>query len=96
MELVAAQSIARAEAPDFVLDPSLLRLQPGELRIPFRYRAEELGNEVPDEPLTFMKPNTSVIGPHDPTHRFTYWVVPDDAMEAFAPVVARLAGARST
>jgi probable F420-dependent oxidoreductase len=23
---------------------------------------------------------------------FTYWVVPDDAMEAFAPVVARLAG----
>ena len=23
---------------------------------------------------------------------FTYWVVPDDAMEPFAPVVARLAG----
>ena len=23
---------------------------------------------------------------------FTYWIVPDDAMEAFAPVVARLAG----
>ena len=24
---------------------------------------------------------------------FTYWVVPDDAMDAFAPVVTRLAGA---
>ncbi|HSV38415.1 MAG TPA: fumarylacetoacetate hydrolase family protein [Nocardioidaceae bacterium] len=28
--------------------------------------AAELGHEVPDEPLMFMKPNTSVIGPHDP------------------------------
>ena len=25
--------------------------------------AAELGNEVPDEPLVFLKPNTSVIGP---------------------------------
>jgi hypothetical protein len=24
---------------------------------------------------------------------FSYWIVPDDAMEALAPVVARLAGA---
>lgn len=28
--------------------------------------AEELGNEVPGEPLIFLKPNTSVIGPGDP------------------------------
>jgi 2-keto-4-pentenoate hydratase/2-oxohepta-3-ene-1,7-dioic acid hydratase in catechol pathway len=28
--------------------------------------AAELGNEVPDEPLIFLKPNTSVIGPFDP------------------------------
>ena len=28
--------------------------------------AAELGNEVPDEPLIFLKPNTSVIGPGDP------------------------------
>ncbi|MFC7405446.1 fumarylacetoacetate hydrolase family protein [Georgenia alba] len=28
--------------------------------------AAELGNEVPEEPLTFLKPNTSVIGPDDP------------------------------
>ncbi|HEY6795169.1 MAG TPA: fumarylacetoacetate hydrolase family protein [Kineosporiaceae bacterium] len=28
--------------------------------------AVELGNEVPAEPLVFLKPNTSVIGPGDP------------------------------
>jgi 2-keto-4-pentenoate hydratase/2-oxohepta-3-ene-1,7-dioic acid hydratase in catechol pathway len=28
--------------------------------------AAELGNEVPATPLTFFKPNTSVIGPHEP------------------------------
>ena len=28
--------------------------------------AAELGNEAPAEPLIFMKPNTSVIGPHEP------------------------------
>src|SRR3954469_21740275 len=27
--------------------------------------AAELGNEVPPEPLLFLKPSTSVIGPHD-------------------------------
>jgi 2-keto-4-pentenoate hydratase/2-oxohepta-3-ene-1,7-dioic acid hydratase in catechol pathway len=28
--------------------------------------AEELGNEVPEEPMFFLKPNTSVVGPGDP------------------------------
>jgi 2-keto-4-pentenoate hydratase/2-oxohepta-3-ene-1,7-dioic acid hydratase in catechol pathway len=28
--------------------------------------AQELGNEVPEEPLIFLKPSTSVIGPGDP------------------------------
>ncbi|WP_127131346.1 fumarylacetoacetate hydrolase family protein [Georgenia sp. SYP-B2076] len=28
--------------------------------------AAELGNEVPEEPIVFLKPNTSVIGPDDP------------------------------
>lgn len=28
--------------------------------------AEELGNDVPDRPLMFFKPNTSVVGPGDP------------------------------
>ncbi|MFG1910422.1 fumarylacetoacetate hydrolase family protein [Kribbella sp. NPDC048928] len=27
--------------------------------------AEELGNDVPEQPLIFLKPNTSVIGPRD-------------------------------
>jgi 2-keto-4-pentenoate hydratase/2-oxohepta-3-ene-1,7-dioic acid hydratase in catechol pathway len=32
----------------------------------YRAHAAELGNEVPVEPLVFLKPNTSVIGPGDP------------------------------
>lgn len=31
--------------------------------------AAELGNEVPDSPLVFLKPNTSVIGPDEPVVR---------------------------
>ncbi|NHI17245.1 fumarylacetoacetate hydrolase family protein [Microbacterium excoecariae] len=31
----------------------------------YRAHAEELGNDVPAEPLLFFKPNTSVIGPGD-------------------------------
>ncbi|HIY66402.1 MAG TPA: fumarylacetoacetate hydrolase family protein [Candidatus Agrococcus pullicola] len=31
----------------------------------YRDHAAELGNEVPDEPLVFLKPNTAVIGPED-------------------------------
>ncbi|TWD75407.1 2-keto-4-pentenoate hydratase/2-oxohepta-3-ene-1,7-dioic acid hydratase in catechol pathway [Kribbella amoyensis] len=31
----------------------------------YRAHAEELGNEVPAQPLIFYKPNTSVIGPRD-------------------------------
>jgi 2-keto-4-pentenoate hydratase/2-oxohepta-3-ene-1,7-dioic acid hydratase in catechol pathway len=32
----------------------------------YRDHAAELGNDVPAEPLMFLKPNTSVIGPGDP------------------------------
>lgn len=32
----------------------------------YREHAAELGNEVPAEPMLFLKPNTSVIGPDDP------------------------------
>ena len=28
--------------------------------------ASEMGNDVPDEPLMFLKPNTAVVGPGDP------------------------------
>lgn len=31
----------------------------------YRDHAAELGNEVPEEPMMFLKPNTSVIGPGD-------------------------------
>jgi 2-keto-4-pentenoate hydratase/2-oxohepta-3-ene-1,7-dioic acid hydratase in catechol pathway len=31
--------------------------------------AEEMGQEVPDEPLVFLKPSTAVIGPGDPLVR---------------------------
>lgn len=30
--------------------------------------AAELGNDVPSEPLVFLKPNTSVVGPGDPIY----------------------------
>jgi len=32
----------------------------------FVEHAKELGNDVPAQPLLFLKPNTSVIGPNDP------------------------------
>lgn len=32
----------------------------------FADHARELGNEVPESPLLFLKPNTSVIGPNEP------------------------------
>ncbi|MFB9163150.1 MULTISPECIES: fumarylacetoacetate hydrolase family protein [Arthrobacter] len=32
----------------------------------FAEHARELGNEVPESPLLFLKPNTSVIGPNEP------------------------------
>ncbi len=32
----------------------------------FRAHAAELGSDVPDEPLLFLKPSSSVIGPGDP------------------------------
>jgi 2-keto-4-pentenoate hydratase/2-oxohepta-3-ene-1,7-dioic acid hydratase in catechol pathway len=32
----------------------------------YRAHADEMGGEVPDEPLLFLKPSSSVIGPGDP------------------------------
>ncbi|UMG93087.1 fumarylacetoacetate hydrolase family protein [Nocardioides sp. TF02-7] len=34
----------------------------------YRAHAAEMGSEVPSEPLMFIKPNTSVVGPGDPVH----------------------------
>jgi 2-keto-4-pentenoate hydratase/2-oxohepta-3-ene-1,7-dioic acid hydratase in catechol pathway len=52
--------------------------------------ASELGNEVPPEPLLFLKPNTSVIGPGEPI------VVPPQTSEVhheaeLAVVIGRIA-----
>ena len=32
----------------------------------YRDHAKEMGNDVPTEPLMFLKPNTTVVGPGDP------------------------------
>jgi 2-keto-4-pentenoate hydratase/2-oxohepta-3-ene-1,7-dioic acid hydratase in catechol pathway len=32
----------------------------------YHEHAAELGNEVPEQPLVFLKPNTAVVGPYDP------------------------------
>ncbi|MEE2528778.1 fumarylacetoacetate hydrolase family protein [Pseudarthrobacter sp. J75] len=41
----------------------------------FVEHAKELGNEVPAQPLLFLKPNTAVVGPNDPV------VLPDFSEE---------------
>ena len=48
-----------------------MRFPPAILAIGRNYadHARELGNEVPDAPLVFLKPNTSVIGPGEPIVR---------------------------
>ncbi len=45
----------------------------------FADHAKELGNEVPDQAIYFLKPSSAVIGPHDPirlptdmAHEFSY------------------------
>jgi 2-keto-4-pentenoate hydratase/2-oxohepta-3-ene-1,7-dioic acid hydratase in catechol pathway len=35
----------------------------------YRDHAAELGNDVPSEPLMFLKPSSSIIGPRDPIRR---------------------------
>ncbi|WP_058234234.1 fumarylacetoacetate hydrolase family protein [Devriesea agamarum] len=54
--------------------------------------AAELGHQVPDLPLLFLKPNTAVIGPHDPIVLPAY--SDDISLEAeLAVVIKRLAKA---
>ncbi len=51
--------------------------------------AQELGNTVPDEPMVFLKPNTSVIGPNSPI--VLPWQSEDVEHEAeLAVVIGRL------
>ncbi|HZA82778.1 MAG TPA: fumarylacetoacetate hydrolase family protein [Actinomycetes bacterium] len=51
--------------------------------------ARELGNEVPPEPMLFLKPSTSVVGPGDPIVR-PGWVGEVDFEGELAVVVGKL------
>lgn len=49
-----------------LLSPVLPRSKVVGIGRNYAAHAAEMGGEVPDEPLMFLKPNTSVIGPGDP------------------------------
>lgn len=49
-----------------LLSPVLPRSKVVGIGRNYAAHAAEMGGEVPDEPLMFMKPNTSVVGPGDP------------------------------
>jgi 2-keto-4-pentenoate hydratase/2-oxohepta-3-ene-1,7-dioic acid hydratase in catechol pathway len=49
-----------------LLSPVLPRSKVVGIGRNYAAHAAELGNDVPDEPLMFLKPNTSVVGPGDP------------------------------
>ena len=49
-----------------LLSPVLPRSKVVGIGRNYAAHAAEMGNEVPSEPLMFLKPNTSVVGPGDP------------------------------
>jgi 2-keto-4-pentenoate hydratase/2-oxohepta-3-ene-1,7-dioic acid hydratase in catechol pathway len=49
-----------------LLSPVLPRSKVVGIGRNYAAHAAEMGNELPDEPLMFLKPNTSVVGPGDP------------------------------
>ena len=49
-----------------LLSPVLPRSKVVGIGRNYAAHAAEMGGEVPDEPLMFIKPNTSVVGPNDP------------------------------
>ena len=57
------ERVALTDAP--LLAPVLPRSKVVAIGRNYRAHAEELGNEVPEAPLMFLKPNTAVIGPED-------------------------------
>lgn len=60
---LSGERVALAEAR--LLSPVIPRSKVVGVGRNFAAHAAELGNEVPQTPLTFYKPNTSVIGPGD-------------------------------
>ena len=49
-----------------LLSPVLPRSKVVGIGATTRPHAAELGHDLPEEPLMFLKPNTSVVGPGDP------------------------------
>ena len=49
-----------------LLSPVLPRSKVVGIGRNYAAHAKEMGNELPEEPLMFLKPNTSVVGPDDP------------------------------
>jgi 2-keto-4-pentenoate hydratase/2-oxohepta-3-ene-1,7-dioic acid hydratase in catechol pathway len=49
-----------------LLSPVLPRSKVVGIGKNYAAHAKEMGSELPDEPLMFLKPNTSVVGPGDP------------------------------
>jgi len=61
---LTGQQLALAEAR--LLAPVIPRSKVVGIGRNYAAHADELGHELPAEPLVFLKPNTSVIGPFDP------------------------------
>ena len=62
--VLTGQHVALADAR--LLAPVIPRSKVIGIGRNYADHAAELGNEVPAEPLIFLKPNTSVVGPGDP------------------------------
>ena len=61
---LTGQQLALAEAR--LLAPAIPRSKVVGIGRNYAAHADELGHELPTEPLVFLKPNTSVVGPFDP------------------------------
>src|SRR5262245_51782235 len=55
----------RWAVPDVRLLSSILPSEEGCLRRAYGAHADQLGNDLPADPLLFLKPSTAVIGPED-------------------------------
>ncbi|TRW45505.1 fumarylacetoacetate hydrolase family protein [Georgenia yuyongxinii] len=64
---IAATTGERVKVADVrLLSPVIPRSKVVAVGRNYAAHAAEMGNEVPEEPVVFLKPNTSVIGPGDP------------------------------
>jgi 2-keto-4-pentenoate hydratase/2-oxohepta-3-ene-1,7-dioic acid hydratase in catechol pathway len=64
---IAATTGERVKVADVrLLSPVIPRSKVVAVGRNYAAHAAEMGNEIPEEPVVFLKPNTSVIGPGDP------------------------------